>query len=229
MHAKIVSVFSMQLLALSFVLVACQKPSNDTSEPAPLPGPSVDSQASFAAGMADPTPAPDVLTTLPGRPPPPELDAGVLMPDGSVPPDFVVSVGSSTCLGACPSYRIKIDAEGNVETNAQAFTGKTRRSSTIAGCWRKSIGTSGVKKIIQQLNAQGFFSMQNPVLFGPTDSVHETLEVTMNGSSKTLDHNLGVDWPKKLEAQFAAIRGPFEQMTGVDAWLAHPHASKCTY
>jgi len=123
----------------------------------------------------------------------------------SIPPDFRVSMWRTECYGTCPAYSVKVDATGFVE-----YEGKSHVA--LSGCSGWSIPTSSVAKLLAKCDEVKFFDLRLHCDVLSYDTPGVAIEVTRNGSTKSLGHAWGspglhddVDFHRALDSLANAV------------------------
>lgn len=118
------------------------------------------------------------------------LTCGQTARAGDASPDTLISLQRGACEQRCAVYRIVIFADGSVIYEGRYFV---RR----AGILRGGLSPEGLAKLLDDLDAGGFFAMEANYGYGGADHCDKIdgdgpsaiLSVSSRGRSKTILHN----------------------------------------
>lgn len=135
-----------------------------------------------------------------------------------VPPDTLIVLDRGACEQRCAVYRLVIFADGTVIYDGRYFV---RR----AGLIRSSISPETLARLLANLDAGGFFSLENNYGYGSKDrcDAYEPgeptaiLTVSSGGRSKTILHNHGCSG--KASSRLTGLEDDVDRAVGTAKWI----------
>jgi Domain of unknown function (DUF6438)/Gram-negative bacterial TonB protein C-terminal len=112
------------------------------------------------------------------------------VPSGRADDDFV-EVSRSGCYGACPSYSIRVQADGSVAWNGGGFV-------EVVGKRKSSIGANTARNLLEEFRTKDFWSYCGGYTRSITDSSGTEITVKLGGKARTISDYAG-SGPKALQ------------------------------
>jgi hypothetical protein len=124
---------------------------------------------------------------------------------------FAVTLERGACFGACPEYRVSIDADGAV-----AFEG--RRFVRHVGAAEAQIDVRDVARLLQAFEDADVFALRDESVAQVTDLPSYELTVVIDGRRKSIrDYGgLMIDMPPVVEE----LQNQVDRVAGTARWVA---------
>jgi hypothetical protein len=130
--------------------------------------------------------------------------------------DSRVSLERTPCYGTCPVYRVAITADGTVSFNGERHTMTT-------GTATAQIEPQRVAALLRQIEAAGFFGMSPKYTMNDkacglyhTDAPTVILDVTLNGRTHRVEHDLGCGGAPE---QLRGLQAKVDSVAGTARWI----------
>jgi hypothetical protein len=126
----------------------------------------------------------------------------------TVPPDFLLTLERTPCLGTCPVYTVTVNAKGEV-----FFSGWYPNK----GCAAATIAAADVASLASRVSAMGFFNLKSQYTATVTDHPWAKTTLTSSGSTKKVEHYLADGPGSGDEAERKALRDlekAIDELTG---------------
>jgi hypothetical protein len=136
--------------------------------------------------------------------------------DNRIPDDLNVRLSRTQCYGTCPAYTVTVKADGAVSFVGQKFT-KTE------GQAEGQIDQVKLRQLIQEFKNANFFALEDSytersVGDCSTDGPTFTTALTINGTSKEVQHYTGCEAPDELDA----LEDKIDEIVGTERWVGRP-------
>jgi TonB family protein len=99
-------------------------------------------------------------------------------PAGSTPADFV-ELARSLCFGTCPSYSVKVHADGKIEWDGSGYV-------LVRGHRTGQIDASAARRLIERFRTKEFWSLCGDYRRPITDSATVTVTVSLSGRTRVV-------------------------------------------
>jgi Domain of unknown function (DUF6438) len=118
-----------------------------------------------------------------------------------VPADFALEIQHTGCRGNCPTYTIKVAADG-----AASYEG--RRAVEMMGNYAKTLGKGTVDELVKAIKEANFWDFADEYGGEVADVPGITTTVTMDGKTKKVKDVRNAPQPlKDMEAKLEALIG----------------------
>jgi hypothetical protein len=147
-------------------------------------------------------------------------DSAILLPQGPIPDDILITLRRSVCYGPCPDYTVTIAADGTVTFEGRQFV-KTK------GIAKGSLSREGMRQLIAEFERANYFSLNDKYQSAEdgcpeqwTDAPTAVTSIRINGKSKSVLHYHGcqdgqVVYPKAL----TALENKIDEIVGTNRWV----------
>jgi TonB family protein len=116
-------------------------------------------------------------------------------PSGSTPADFV-ELARSLCFGTCPSYSVKVHADGKIEWDGSGYV-------LVRGHRTGQIDASAARRLIERFRTKEFWSLCGDYRRPITDSATVTVTVSIAGRTRVVSDYAGAAPRAEQERELA--------------------------
>jgi hypothetical protein len=137
-----------------------------------------------------------------------------------IPQDLIITLERTECFGTCPSYKLKITADGVVVFEGRRFV--KQEGVTI----KSAISQEQLKQLIAEFDRVKFFSLEDNYTNDRrvcaeewTCSPSAITSIRISGKSKTIDHYHGCRGPK-VPQSLAELEDKIDRIVNTAQWVS---------
>jgi hypothetical protein len=124
----------------------------------------------------------------------------------------VIEMSRGPCFGSCPAYKITIHGDGTVEYAGGRLARQDRQTGNI--------GSEDFSRILQQLDAVHFSTLEDRAFLWCFDSSSVSIAVSVDGRSKRVVSDAGCTGAKSgLQARFVEVGNNIDKVVGSERWI----------